>query len=100
MSVSGWANTGGSELGISHKVPATGDLHAIANTLEKHKIDAIMMVGGWAGYQSMLRSTREGQFHRIQHSDHLCATINNNLPGSELSIGADTAVKQHCRSGG
>ncbi len=94
MSVSGWAPTGGSELGTSRKVPAGGDLYAIARTLEKHGIDAILMVGGWAGYQSMLRLYQERANFPAFNIPLICvpATINNNLPGSELSIGADTAL--------
>jgi 6-phosphofructokinase 1 len=94
MSVSGWAPTGGSELGTSRKIPAGGDLYAIARTLEKHGIDAIVMVGGWAGYQSMLRLYQERENFPAFNIPLICvpATINNNLPGSELSIGADTAL--------
>ena len=94
MSVSGWAPTGGSELGTSRKIPASGDLYAIARTLEKHGIDAILMVGGWAGYQSLLRLYQERANFPAFNIPLLClpATINNNLPGSELSIGADTAL--------
>ena len=94
MSVSGWAPTGGSELGTSRKVPAGGDFHAIAKTLEKHQIDAILMVGGWAGYQSMLRLYQERANFPAFNIPLICvpASINNNLPGTELSIGADTAL--------
>ncbi len=94
MSVSGWAPTGGSELGTSRKVPSGGDLYAIAKTLEKHGIDAILMVGGWAGYQSMLRLYQERANFPAFNIPLICvpASINNNLPGSELSIGADTAL--------
>ena len=94
MSVSGWAPTGGSELGTSRKIPSGGDFYAIAKTLEKHEIDAILVVGGWAGYQSMLRLYQERVNFPAFNIPLICvpATINNNLPGSELSIGADTAL--------
>lgn len=94
MSVNGWAPTGGSELGTSRKVPNGGDFYAIAKTLEKHKIDAIVMVGGWAGYQSMLRLYQERVNFPAFNIPLICipATINNNLPGTELCIGADTAL--------
>ena len=94
MSVNGWAPTGGSELGTSRKVPSGGDFYAIAKTLEKHQIDAILMVGGWAGYQSMLRLYEERANFPAFNIPIICvpATINNNLPGTELCIGADTAL--------
>lgn len=94
MSVNGIAPTGGSELGTSRKVPASSDLYAVARTLEKHGIDAILMIGGWAGYQSMLALYQERRNFPSFNIPLLCipATINNNLPGAELCIGADTAL--------
>ncbi len=94
MSVNGWAPTGGSELGTSRKVPSGGDFYAIAKSLEEHKIDAILMVGGWAGYQSMLRLYEERANFPAFNIPLICipATINNNLPGTELCIGSDTAL--------
>jgi len=94
MSVNGWAPAGGSELGTSRKILAGGDFYAIARILETHQIDAILMVGGWAGYQSMLRLYQERANFPAFNIPIICvpATINNNLPGTELSIGADTAL--------
>ncbi|RME61670.1 MAG: 6-phosphofructokinase [Caldilineae bacterium] len=94
MSVAGWAPMGGSELGTSRKVPAGGDFYAIARTLEKWNIDAILMIGGWAGYQSMLRLYQERPNFPSFNIPLICvpATINNNLPGTELCIGPDTAL--------
>lgn len=94
MSVNGWAPTGGSELGTSRKVPGSSDLYAIARSLEEHKIDAVLMVGGWAGYQGMLRLYQERANFPAFNIPLICvpATINNNLPGTELCIGADTAL--------
>lgn len=94
MSVNGWAPTGGSELGTSRKVPGRGDLYAIARSLEENQIDAILMVGGWAGYQGMLRLYQERANFPAFNIPLICipATINNNLPGTELTIGADTAL--------
>ncbi|MBX3000182.1 MAG: 6-phosphofructokinase [Caldilineaceae bacterium] len=94
MSVNGWSPTGGSELGTSRKVPSGSDLYAIARTLETHKIDGLIMIGGWAGYRSCLRLYEERRIFPAFNIPIVCvpATINNNLPGAELSIGADTAL--------
>lgn len=94
MSVRGWAGVGGSELGTSRKVPSGQELYAIARTLEEREIDALLMIGGWAGYQAMHRLfTRRDEFPAF-NIPIIClpASINNNLPGSEISIGADTAL--------
>jgi 6-phosphofructokinase 1 len=94
MSVNGWSPTGGSELGTSRKVPSGSDFYAIARTLETHNIDALMVIGGWAGYASCLRLYEERRNFPAFNIPIICvpATINNNLPGAELSIGADTAL--------
>ncbi|GIV76836.1 6-phosphofructokinase [Litorilinea aerophila] len=94
MSVNGWAPVGGAELGTSRKVPGGSDLYAIARNLEEHQIDALMIIGGWAGYQAALRLYQERENYPAFNIPIVCipATINNNLPGSELSIGADTAL--------
>lgn len=94
MSVNGWAPTGGSELGSSRKCPEGAELYAAAQVLEKHQVDAIVMIGGWAGYNAVHRLYEERHNFPAFNIPLICipASINNNLPGSELSIGADTAL--------
>ena len=94
MTVNGWAPTGGSELGSSRKTPEGAELYAAAQALEKHRVDAIVMIGGWAGYHAVHRLYEERHNFPAFDIPLICipASINNNLPGSELSIGADTAL--------
>lgn len=94
MTVNGWAPTGGSELGSSRKCPEGAELYAAAQALERHQVDAIVMIGGWAGYHAIHRLYEERHNFPAFNIPLLCipASINNNLPGSELSIGADTAL--------
>lgn len=94
MDVNGWATRGGSELGTNRTVPKGRDLYAIARTLEEHEIDGILMVGGWSGYQSILELHSQRANYPAFDIPMIClpATINNNLPGTELSVGADTAL--------
>jgi 6-phosphofructokinase 1 len=94
MSVSGWAPRGGSDLGTNRKIPGGGDFYAIARHIEENDIQGLLMIGGWPGYQSAYQLySRRGDFPAF-NIPIIClpATINNNLPGSELSIGADTAL--------
>jgi 6-phosphofructokinase 1 len=85
---------GGSELGTSRLVPKGSDLYAIARTIEKHEIDALLVIGGWNGYEAAYKLFTERQNFPAFNIPTVClpASINNNLPGSELSIGADTAL--------
>ena len=94
MSVRGWTTLGGCELGINRTIPRGKDYYAIARTIEDLSIDGLLMIGGWSGYDSALRLTRKREAFPAFEIPIIClpATINNNLPGSELSVGADTAL--------
>ncbi len=94
MSVAGWASKGGSELGTSRTVPEGSDFYTIARNLEEHHIEGIMMIGGWDGYQSAINMHENRITFPAFDIPIICvpATINNNLPGSDLSIGADSAL--------
>jgi 6-phosphofructokinase 1 len=94
MSVNGWAPRGGAELGISRRIPSKKDFYAIARNIEQHQIQGLLMIGGWAGYQAAHLVFSERDNFPAFNIPLLClpATIDNDLPGSELSIGADTAL--------
>jgi 6-phosphofructokinase 1 len=94
MSVNGWAPMGGSELGTNRKVPAGSDFYNIARNIEEAKLQGLLMIGGWAGYETAYQLLMSRQNYPAFNIPIVClpASINNNLPGSELSVGADTAL--------
>jgi 6-phosphofructokinase 1 len=94
MSVNGWAPRGGAELGTNRKVPSGSDFYAIARNVEEYNIQGLLIIGGWSGYQVAQQLYSERNHFPTFNIPIVClpATINNNLPGSELSIGADTAL--------
>jgi 6-phosphofructokinase 1 len=94
MSVNGWAARGGAELGTNRKVPADSDFYAIARTLERRQIDGLLIIGGWSAYEGALELHSRRHLFPAFNIPIVClpATIDNDLPGSELSIGADTAL--------
>ena len=94
MSVNGWAPMGGAELGTSRDVPSGPDFYAIARTIERHGIDGLLVIGGWEAYAGAYRLFEERSNFPAFNIPIAClpATIDNNLPGTELSIGADTAL--------
>jgi 6-phosphofructokinase 1 len=94
MSTSGWATQGGSLLGTNRRVPKGSDLYSIARVIEDQKVDALLVIGGWTAYEAahLLLSNRQNYPAFNLPTICLPASINNNLPGSELSIGADTAL--------
>jgi 6-phosphofructokinase 1 len=94
MSVNGWAHRGGAELGTSRDVPSGPDFHAIAKTIEQQALDGLLVIGGWEAYAGAHRLFEERANFPAFDLPIIClpATIDNNLPGTELSIGADTAL--------
>ena len=94
MDVNGWSTMGGAELGTNRIAPAEGDFYAIARTLEEQKIDALLIIGGETGYDGAYEMFRRRQDFPNFSIPLICmpATIDNDRPGSELSIGADTAL--------
>lgn len=94
MSVNGWAPRGGAELGSGRKVPDGSDFYAIARNLEEHQVEAILMIGGWNGYLGALALFEQRANFPAFNIPIVClpASIDNDLPGAELSVGADTAL--------
>jgi 6-phosphofructokinase 1 len=94
MSVSGYASRGGAELGTNRAVPEPEDLPKLAERIEENGLDGLLMIGGWAGYEAAHRIFQERHTLPALDIPIVCvpATINNNLPGSELAVGADTAL--------
>ena len=90
MRVNGWAGRGGSELGTDRRVPDAEGERVIARVVEEAALDGLLVVGGGEGYETA---------HALLTSEHvhlpvvcLPASIANDLPGSERSVGGDTAV--------
>ena len=94
MSVNGWAYIGGSELGTNRHIPANSDFYTIARNVEEHRIDALLIVGGWSAYKAAIVLEEQRKNFPSLDIPIVCfpASIDNNLPGSELSVGADTAL--------
>jgi 6-phosphofructokinase 1 len=94
MDVDGWAQMGGAELGTTRKVPSGRDFYTIARTIEERQIDGILFIGGWAGYEAMQHLVKERDNFPAFNIPMVClpSTINNNLPGTELCVGSDTAL--------
>lgn len=94
MSVHGWGGRGGAELGTSRRLPTEQEFDQIAATLAQQRVDGILLIGGWVGYELAHElGQRRGRFPGLA-IPVIClpATINNDLPGSEMTIGADTAL--------
>ncbi|MCA9954626.1 MAG: 6-phosphofructokinase, partial [Anaerolineales bacterium] len=94
MSVNGWAYLGGSELGTNRHIPANSDFYKIARNIEEHNIEGLIIIGGWSAYISALELYQRRNNYPAFNIPIVCfpATIDNDLPGAELSVGADSAL--------
>ncbi|XP_029698857.1 ATP-dependent 6-phosphofructokinase, platelet type isoform X2 [Takifugu rubripes] len=91
--VGGWTGQGGSLLGTKRTLPAK-HVDKIAAQMRQHNINALLIVGGFEGFLSLLEllTAREKYEEFCVPMVMVPATVSNNVPGSDLSIGADTAL--------
>ncbi|KAJ2743128.1 6-phosphofructokinase, alpha subunit [Coemansia sp. BCRC 34301] len=93
LSVDGWTIAGGSKLGTNRDQP-TPQLGAVAYQLQKSNIQALMVIGGFEAYTAVLELARNrAQYPAFNIPMALIpATVSNNVPGTEFSLGSDTAT--------
>ncbi|XP_012860004.3 ATP-dependent 6-phosphofructokinase, platelet type [Echinops telfairi] len=91
--VGGWTGQGGSILGTKRILPGKY-LEEIAVQMRAHNINAVLIIGGFEAYLGLLEMSAA----REQHEEFCVpmimvpATVSNNVPGTDFSIGADTAL--------
>lgn len=88
-----WASKGGSEIGTNRGLPSE-DINMTAVCFEKYKFDGLFVVGGFEAFTAVseLRQARDKHPAFKIPMVVLPATISNNVPGTEYSIGSDTCL--------
>ena len=82
-------------MGTNQTLPHS-DFQAVADQITKYNFHGILIIGGFEAYQAAL----ELADHRDKYKEFsipiiiLPATISNNIPGTDFSIGADTALNE------
>ncbi|KAB0383488.1 hypothetical protein FD755_005405 [Muntiacus reevesi] len=91
--VGGWTGQGGSILGTKRTLPGKY-LEDIAAQIRTHSINALLIIGGFEAYLGLLEllAAREKHEEFCVPMVMVPATVSNNVPGSDFSIGADTAL--------
>ncbi|XP_026565774.1 ATP-dependent 6-phosphofructokinase, platelet type isoform X2 [Pseudonaja textilis] len=91
--VGGWTGQGGSILGTKRTLPGKY-LEKIAEHMRAHCINALLIIGGFEAYLGLLElSTAREKYEAFCIPMVMVpATVSNNVPGSDFSIGADTAL--------
>ncbi|KAI6191356.1 ATP-dependent 6-phosphofructokinase [Aphelenchoides bicaudatus] len=95
--VTNWVMYGGSFLGTQKQLPDKL-LGKIADVLTQYKIHGLLIIGGFEAYHSLniLANAREKYPAFRIPMVVIPATISNNLPGTSLSLGCDTAANEIC----
>lgn len=87
--VSGIASLGSTVLG-SRRAPADA---ATLAALDQFEIDGVVLVGGFEAFEATTAFAATGRPVAL-----VPATISNNVPGTEVSVGADTALNVICEA--
>ncbi|MDO5094146.1 MAG: 6-phosphofructokinase [Propionibacteriaceae bacterium] len=92
--VEGMAHTGGAVFGTRRYVPSEVELYSMARQLEDHAVDALLVMGGFHAYATVDLMERERRRYPAFNIPIAVvpASIDNNLPGWQMSVGADTAL--------
>ncbi|XP_011499037.1 PREDICTED: ATP-dependent 6-phosphofructokinase isoform X1 [Ceratosolen solmsi marchali] len=95
-SVTGWVGQGGAYLGTKRAPPKDEQLPQIAQKLKQFGIQALLIIGGFEGFQTALSFyNARDQFPEFRIPIAMIpATISNNVPGTEFSLGCDTALNE------
>lgn len=95
LEVSGWVGTGGAILGTKRTLPGNR-MELVAARLAEFKIQGLLIIGGFEAYQTAIQL-----YERRKDFPALCipicvipSTISNNVPGTEFSLGCDTALNE------
>uniref|UniRef100_A0A8D0YTH4 6-phosphofructokinase n=1 Tax=Sus scrofa TaxID=9823 RepID=A0A8D0YTH4_PIG len=91
--VAGWLGRGGSMLGTKRTLPKAY-LEKIVENIRTYNIHALLVIGGFEAYEGVLQLVEaRGRYEEL--CIVMCvipATISNNVPGTDFSLGSDTAV--------
>ena len=93
LDVEGWISKGGSEIGTNRVLPSE-DMPKTAECFELYKFDGVFFIGGFEAFTAVseLRKARKDYAAFRIPMILLPATISNNVPGTEYSIGSDTCL--------
>jgi 6-phosphofructokinase 1 len=96
LEVDGWASKGGSEIGTNRELPEESGMETVAQLIKQYEFDALFLIGGFEAYHavSQLRKARAKFPALCIPMTLLPATISNNVPGTEYSLGSDTCLNE------
>lgn len=101
LDIEGWTSVGGSEIGTNRATPDETDIGMIAYYFEKYQFDGLILVGGFEAFISLDQLEKARSMYPAFRIPMVLipATISNNVPGTEYSLGSDTclnALMEYC----
>ncbi len=92
--VDSWSGQGGSNLGTNRCIPNKETLPEIAAKFAEYKIQGLLIVGGFEAYESLRMMEKHREVYTAFRIPLIgvASTVSNNVPGTELSLGCDTAL--------
>ncbi|OWB63686.1 hypothetical protein B5S29_g4687 [[Candida] boidinii] len=93
LDVEEWHNLGGSELGTNRTLPSS-DLGSVAYYFQLYKLQGLIIIGGFEAYHALNELSEARNDYPIFNMPMTClpATVSNNVPGTEYSLGSDTCL--------
>lgn len=94
--VMNFVGQGGSALGTQKRSAGDVGLERIANSLKKWDINGVIIIGGFEGFSSIMQMyDSRDRFEEFRIPLILVpATISNNIPGTDFTLGSDTALNE------
>jgi len=94
IDVNGWSGMGGSKINTNRTVPDDETLPKITENIKKFGIHGLYVIGGFEGYESLIVLEKARDKYPELRIPLLgtAATMSNNVPGSDYSLGSDTAL--------
>ncbi|WVQ75979.1 6-phosphofructokinase [Cryptococcus sp. DSM 104548] len=93
LRVDSWTTRGGSELGTNRSLPSV-DIGSVAAGFQRHQLDALLLIGGFEAFNSVVQlEQNRANYPAFQIPIiHLPATLSNNVPLTDFSLGSDTSL--------
>lgn len=94
LQVDNWAIRGGSELGTNRHLP-NNNFEGVAAALQRHKVQALMLIGGFEAFMSVKLLSEERGNHAAFRIPilQIPATLSSNIPLTE-SLGFSTSLNE------
>lgn len=95
MDVDGWHNRGGSEIGTNRSLPSES-FGNVAYYMQRYQFNGLLILGGFEAFTAL----HELESHKHEYPIFnipkvvIPATVSNNVPGTEYSLGSDTCLNQ------